>query len=89
MELATIIELISTLGFPIVAVIAMGYFIFKIYKKSEDREDKLMLSLEECRKINAEAITTIASYADKLDTIQKDITDIKTELTVLTTTEQH
>ena len=84
MDIALFTELITTLGFPIAIVIAMGYFIYKIYKKSEEREDKLMDSLKECREVNADAIATIAKYAGTLDIIQKDIADIKTEITILT-----
>lgn len=84
METTVITELIASLGFPIAAVIALGYFIYKIYKKSEQREDKLLEHLKECREVNAEAIATIASYAVTLDIIQKDIADIKTEITILT-----
>lgn len=36
MEIATFIEIISTLGFPIGCVIAMGYFIFYFYKKNNE-----------------------------------------------------
>ena len=63
-------DLISTLGFPIACVIAMGVFIYKIYKKSEQREDVLMKQIEENRKINAEAIATIGKYAESIETIE-------------------
>ena len=33
--LAVLLEAITTVGFPIVCVIALGIFIFKIYKASE------------------------------------------------------
>jgi len=36
MDITMITELIASLGFPIAAVLAMGWFIYKIYKKSED-----------------------------------------------------
>lgn len=84
MDIGVITELITTLGFPIALVIAMGWFIYKIYKKSEDREDTLMLEIKENREINAQAISTIASYAEKLEAIQHDIAEIKTDLTILT-----
>lgn len=84
MDISIITELITSLGFPIALVIAMAYFIYKIYKKSEEREDKLMDSLKECRAVNADAIATIGKYAGTLDTIQKDIADIKTDITILT-----
>ena len=99
MEIATVlIELIPSLGFPIVCVIAMGAFIFYIYKQTtkenaanmekvqercKEREDKLYEEIKETRKVNAEAIATIAKYTDSLNVIQADISDIKTEITVL------
>lgn len=84
MEIAALIELIPTLGFPIVLVIALGWFVYKIYKDttkaSKEREDKLYQEIEKNQEINAKAIETITLYADRLDTIQKDISDIKTVL---------
>lgn len=71
------VELITTLGFPIACVIALGIFIYKIYQKSEEREDKLM-------EINEKAIATIAKYADSLEVIKVDISEIKTEINHLT-----
>jgi septal ring factor EnvC (AmiA/AmiB activator) len=98
MEIATLIELIPTLGFPIVCVIAMGAFIFYIYKQTtkenaanmekvqercKEREEKLYLEIKENREINSKAIATIAQYAEKLEVIQEDIKDIKTDVTKL------
>lgn len=83
MDIALITELIATLGFPIACVIALGVFVWKIYKRSETREDSLMASIGECRAINAQAIETIAHYAEKLDTIQSDIQVIKADVNVI------
>lgn len=83
MEITTITDLITSVGFPIACVIAMGLFIWNLYKKSIDREDKLMAEIAANRVINAQAIETIAKYAERLDTIQKDISDIKTDITVI------
>lgn len=83
MEIKTITDLITSLGFPIACVIAMGYFIWNLYKKSIDREDKLMAEIAANRVINAQAIETIAKYAERLDIIQKDISDIKTDIIVI------
>lgn len=83
MEVATIIEIISTLGFPIACVVALGIFVWNIYKQSVTREEKLMAEITENRLVNEKAIETIALYAERLETIQKDIADIKTELTVI------
>ena len=76
-------ELVSTLGFPIALVIAMGFFIWKIWEQSVAREEKLLNELTECRTVNAQAISTIASYAEKLDTIQKDVTEIKSDMNII------
>lgn len=84
MDIKAMIELIVNCGFPIACVIAMGFFIYHIYKKSESREDSLLKEIERTRDINGEAIETIAHYAEKLDTIQQDIKEIKTDLTILT-----
>ena len=100
MEILTaFIELIPTLGFPIVCVIAMGAFIFYIYKQTtkenalnmekvqercKEREEKLYQEIKENREINAQAIATIAQYAEKLEVIQEDIKEIKTDVTKLT-----
>jgi hypothetical protein len=83
MDVATIVELITNLGFPMACVIAMGAFILKIYKKSEDREDKLMFEIEENRKINADAIATIGKYASSIDEIKQDISEIKSDITII------
>ena len=98
MTIGDIIELISNLGFPIACVVAMSAFIYKIYKKSEDREERFMVrvqersqeredilykEIKENREINAKAINTIAHYAEKLDSIQDDIKEIKTDITVI------
>ncbi len=83
MAAADIATLISTVGFPITAVIALGFFIFRIYKKSEEREALLMNEVKKTREVNAQAIDTIAHYAEKLDGIQNDIKDIKTDITVI------
>lgn len=82
--LAFLVELIPTVGFPIVCVIAMGMFIWKIYKASEAREAKLMVEITENRKINKQAIETIAKYAESLETMKADISEIKTDITVIT-----
>lgn len=81
--LQVILDIVNNFGFPVACVIAMGAFILKIYKKSEDREEKLMAEIEENRKINADAIATIGKYAESLETIEEDIKIIKDDLTVI------
>lgn len=99
MDVGTITQLITTLGFPIVAVIAMAWFIYQIYQKTtednavnmekvqarcQEREDKLYQEIKENREVNAKAIETIAKYAEKLEVIQTDVNEIKTDITIIT-----
>lgn len=80
MDLKTIQALITSVGFPIVCVLGMGFFIWQIYKQSVERENKLYTQVKESREVNAKAIDTIAKYAEKLDTIQQDVKDIKNDV---------
>lgn len=70
-------QLISQFGFPIVAVLAMGAFIWVIYKRSEVREDKLTEELSKSQDINAKAIETLAVYNERLGNIETDVKAIK------------
>lgn len=82
MELATIIELISTLGFPIVCVLALGIFVFKLWQQSVTREDKLMEEITENRVVNTKFAEIIAGYEVTLTEMKTDIRDIKDTLQI-------
>lgn len=83
MNINDIITLITNVGFPIVCVLGMGFFIWQLYKQSIERENKLCKQIEESRVINSKAIDTIAHYAEKLETIQQDVKDIKKDVLVI------
>lgn len=70
-------ELIGTLGFPIALVLAMGFFIWTIYKQSVVREEKLMAEITENRLVNEKAIETLTLYAERLGNIETDVKEIK------------
>ena len=93
--LSFLANLIPTLGFPIVCVIAMGIFIYKIFRRISEqndnmmksmqarcaeREEKLLAEIKENREINAAAVETIAKYVDRLDDIQTDVSEIKIDI---------
>jgi len=84
MEANFFVELISTVGLPIALVIAMGAFIYRIYKRSEAREDELRAEITESQRINGEAIKTLALYAERLGVVETDIKEIKEDIIVLT-----
>ena len=79
-----ILELIGTVGFPIAAVIALYWFILRIYKRSESREDELREEIRENQEINRESIKTLALYAERLDMIQTDVEAIKEDIVIIT-----
>ena len=87
MNLDAILNIISSVGFPIACAIALGIFIWKItiVMITKEREDKLYDELAECRAVNEKAIATIAQYADSLTTIQQDVGHIKHDITVINT----
>lgn len=83
MEISAVLEMIGTVGFPITCVLAMGWFIWTIYKKSEKREDALRSQIIESQKVNAEAIHTITLYAERLGNIESDIREVKQDVNAL------
>ena len=82
--MATWAETVQTLGFPIVLVGAMGWFIYKLWKQSAEREKTLYTELEKSHDVNEKAIATIAQYAEKLGEIQEDVKAIKDDMTFIT-----
>ena len=96
MDIKTITELITTLGFPIVCVIALAWFAFYLVKKANEdsaknmeavqarcaeREEKLYKQIEKFQEVNAQAIGTITLYAERLDEIEHDVKEVKDILT--------
>lgn len=81
MDIAVVTELVGSFGFPIALVIAMGWFILKIYNQSVAREEKLMQEIAENRAVNDKAIETLAVYAERLGAIETDVKEIKQIIT--------
>lgn len=80
MELAVIIELIGTVGFPIVCVLALGIFVYKLWQQSAEREKTLMAEITENRLVNQQAIETISLYAERLTHIEDNVSEIKNDV---------
>lgn len=95
MSIAVFVELITTVGFPIACVLAMGFFIYKIYKNTTkqhtdtmaqlqarcaEREDRLYKEIAENRAVNEKAIETLAKYAERLGVIEQDVKEIKEDI---------
>ena len=84
MDIAMILELISTVGFPIALVVALGWFVYKLYKASEKREAELREELRENREINSKFAEIISKYSIEITEIKTDIRDIKEDIIILT-----
>ena len=54
-----------------------------VQARCKEREDKLYEEIKQNREVNAQAVSTIAHYAEKLDIIQQDIHDIKNDITII------
>lgn len=80
MEISVFIELLSTVGFPIACVLALGIFVFKLWQQSVQREEKLMSEITENRVVNTKFAEIIAKYEITLDEMKTDIKDIKDTL---------
>ena len=90
-----VLAAITQVGFPIVCAGVMGWFIYKIYvntteqqkqnmekvqERCAEREEKLYTYIDKAQEINGQAIATITLYAERLDTIQADVKEIKERL---------
>lgn len=77
-------EIMSSFGFPVACVCALGWFIWYFFKQTKEenqqRENNLMDFIKRSQEINAGFAEIIAKYEVKLDEIQKDIQDIKEDI---------
>lgn len=83
MDIEVITNLITSVGFPIVCVIALGFFVWKIYNQSILREEKLMKEITENRVVNEKAIATIAQFAERFTHIENDVEVIKNDIVLI------
>lgn len=77
-------QLISTVGFPIACVIALGYFVYiawgKINEQNEKREDKLYDVIVKAQANNEMLLETNKEFVAVLETYKTDITEIKHDI---------
>lgn len=98
MDFTQIVSLIGTVGFPIVACLVMGWFIWKIYKNQNEsnaklmedvqarctaREERLNEQITKSQEVNAQAIATIALYSERLGVVERDVKEIKEDVNVI------
>lgn len=83
MDIGLVVEAIGTVGFPIAVAIALGYFVYKLWQQSVEREEKLMSEITENRIVNEKAIETIAQFAERFTHIEEDVTKIKSDVVLI------
>lgn len=91
MDVTAFETLITTMGFPIACVIALGWFVYRFYTDyttdSKNREMKLMefikeeqIQMQSLVATNAEFVEVLNSYKSDIEEIKHDVNDIKIEL---------
>ena len=75
---------ISTLGFPIVCAIGLGYFIFRVWKAQREDNNKQMENMaERCQKREDKLFAQIDKFSETLDKFNFTLTRIDTRISVL------
>ena len=84
--------MISTLGFPIVCVVGLAFFIWKVWTHYRDdmnanmerlqarcieREKVLTKAIQENQKVVEKAVETLAFYETNISDIKADVNEIK------------
>lgn len=87
MDVNTIQTLITSVGFPIVCVLALGWFIYIAFQKftanAEKREDKLYAIIAEAQATNEKLLQTNSEFVGVLDTYKTDLVKIKEDVSVI------
>lgn len=87
MDLSVLQTAINTLGFPIVVVLALGWFIWKIWTKSQEqnekREEKLYVVINKAQEQNEALSNTNAQFVAILNTYKSDLETIKDDVQVI------
>lgn len=84
MDIATVEGLITSIGFPIFCVLALGFFIYKSYenieKRNEGREEKLYSMLANSQSAIDNAIETNAKFVAQLESMQSNVNRISDDV---------
>ena len=84
MDITTVEGLITTVGFPIFCVLALGFFIYKsnekIEKRNEEREEKLYTMLANSQSAIDNAIETNAKFVAQLESMQSNMNRISDDV---------
>ena len=78
------VNVISTVGFPIACVIALGFFVYKswndISNKFTEREEKLYSMIASSNNLIDNALETNAKFLAQLEVMQGNLNDISKDV---------
>lgn len=84
MDISNVTGLISSVGFPIFCVLALGYFVWKAFNmvmsNNKEREAKLYDTITDVRAQLKASAETNASFVKVLESMSEDIDEIKHKL---------
>lgn len=80
MDVTLIMELITTIGFPIALVIVLLWFIFKLQAESKERENKLMETVTQFSVKFNEITVALTKVTDTLSALTDRVIDIENKL---------
>lgn len=80
MEISFIMELITTIGFPIALVVVLLWFIFKLQAESKERENKLVETVTQFSVKFNEITVALTKVTDTLSALTDRVIDIENKL---------
>lgn len=87
MDVNTVQTLITSVGFPIVVCLALGWFIYKVFERftanAEKREEKLYTIIAEAQATNEKLLQTNSEFVGVLDAYKTDLVTIKNDVAII------
>lgn len=91
MEVDAVSNIITTVGFPIFCVLALGWFIYKAYlnlsQANKEREEKLYTTLgktqeqlDNAQETNAKFVAVLEDFSKDMQLIKSDVAQVKNEI---------
>ena len=78
MDIATIIEAVNSVGFPIIACLGIAYFAYKLFLKMWEKVSQTLDELTKTNKVLADTNQLIANKVEiALQKVETDVQDIK------------
>lgn len=80
-------NMIATLGFPIVCVCSLGWFVYVAFNKflenNEKREEKLYQMIEDAKTTNEKLLGTNAEFVKVIEAYNVDLSSIRNDVGII------